>query len=70
MLIEASDKGLSGGIGIGTNSLKVHHLLFAEDTILFSSMGPAAIDNLFGLVNLFEPAFGLNINHHKPEILG
>lgn len=62
-MIEASDNGCWEKL------FRVHHLLFFDDTILFSELDVFAIKILF-VVNDFEKASGLNVNHDKLEILG
>lgn len=69
-MIEASSTNIVEGIEIERESLQIHHLQFADDTILFPTLDTLAIDNLFGLVETFRKAFGLNINLKKLEIIG
>ncbi|XP_038882286.1 uncharacterized protein LOC120073517 [Benincasa hispida] len=55
---------------IGTSFLTLHHLQFADDTLLFSTSDHSTLQNLFDVVGIFESAIGLNINLSKSELLG
>lgn len=70
LLTQAADMGLIKGAMMGSEPLHIHHLQFADDTILFSIDDDEAIKNLFHIVKTFEKSSGLNINLSKSEVLG
>lgn len=70
LLTQAADLGLIKGFSTGSDPLHIHHLQFADNTILFSLDEDEAIKNLFQIVKTFEEASGLNIILTKSKILG
>ncbi|XP_022132189.1 uncharacterized protein LOC111005109 [Momordica charantia] len=58
-----ASRGLRQGFDVGNNSLAIHHLQFADDTILLSPYDNLSLTNMFNIIRLFEEATGLNINH-------
>ena len=70
MMIEAHDRDYIKGLPIGMSSLSIHYLLFANATILFTEIDPRVIENLLGLMEIFEEAFSLNISHQKSVMMG
>ncbi|GKV12840.1 hypothetical protein SLEP1_g23934 [Rubroshorea leprosula] len=66
----AAQKGLLQGVEVGSRNLKISHLQYADDTILF---GSATEDNVWamkGILRAFELCSGLKINFHKSQLLG
>lgn len=55
---------------MGSTEQQIHHILFVDNTILFSFHEEAYVQNLFNMIGLFEEASGLNTNRLKSEILG
>lgn len=72
MLIIDESRGLikSFNIGKAPENLTANHLLFADDTILFSSQEELYIENLFKTIKRFELIFGLKVNCQKSEFMG
>lgn len=66
----ASDKSLINGFKVGDKNLRIHHVLFADITILFSMHEEEDIETLFKFFRLFEEASGFNVNRHKSEHFG
>lgn len=55
---------------MGTSSLTLNHLQFADNTLLFSTTYHIALQNLFDVVGIFERASSLKVNFSKNELLG
>lgn len=68
MMIEAHDHDCIKAFYVGRNLLPIH-LLFANNTILFTENDLNSIKNLFSLVKIFEDASVLNTNHQKSELV-
>jgi hypothetical protein len=71
MISKAVAGGFLSGFQVGsrdTDSVHVSHLLFADDTLIFSSANPAHIFNLHLLFTWFEAISGLKINFNKSEM--
>uniref|UniRef100_A0A2N9G2U9 Reverse transcriptase domain-containing protein n=1 Tax=Fagus sylvatica TaxID=28930 RepID=A0A2N9G2U9_FAGSY len=63
--------GFLSGFHVGSrdaDSVHVSHLLFADDTLIFSDADPAHIFNLRLLFTWFEAISGLKINFNKSEM--
>lgn len=56
------------GIRVATNSPRVNHLLFADDTLFFCKTNKRSITTLQKIMNLYEKASGQKINHLKSGI--
>ncbi len=71
MIIKVVEGGLLSSIQVGArdhNMVHVSHLLFADDTLIFSDTNPAHIFNLRLLFTLFEAISGLRINFNNSEM--
>ena len=71
MMTKAVEGGLLSSIQVGArdhNMVHVSHLLFADDTLIFSYTNPAHIFNLRLLFTWFETISGLRINFNKSEM--
>uniref|UniRef100_A0A2N9HC79 Reverse transcriptase domain-containing protein n=1 Tax=Fagus sylvatica TaxID=28930 RepID=A0A2N9HC79_FAGSY len=71
MMTKAVEGGLLSSIQLGArdhNMVHVSHLLFADDTLIFSDANPAHIFNLWLLFTWFEAISGLRINFNKFEM--
>lgn len=55
---------------MGDESIQVHHLLFADDTMFFSAHEEEMVQNLSNLIGFFEDASSLNVNKQKSEVIG
>jgi hypothetical protein len=72
MMVEAENRGLVAGFSIGpanNSGLRVTHLLFADDTLIFCDAEEEQLRNLRCLFLCFEAASGLKINLSKSEIV-
>ena len=72
MMNRAVENGLLSGFKVGsrdTQWVHVSHLLFADDTLIFSDANPEHIFNLRLLFTWFEAISGLRINFNKSERL-
>jgi hypothetical protein len=72
MMNRAIENGLLSGFKVGsrdTQWVHVSHLLFADDTLIFSDANPEHIFNLRLLFTWFEAASGLRINFNKSEMV-
>ena len=65
---KASELGLIEGASIGTNSVHVSHLQFADDTILFLKPKLEFLRNARRILRCYELASGLKINFHKSSV--
>jgi hypothetical protein len=72
MMVEAEARVLVAGFSIGpahNPGLRVSHLLFADDTLIFCDAEEEQLRNLRCLFLCFEGASGLKINLSKSEIV-
>uniref|UniRef100_A0A2N9FN40 Reverse transcriptase zinc-binding domain-containing protein n=1 Tax=Fagus sylvatica TaxID=28930 RepID=A0A2N9FN40_FAGSY len=72
MMNRAVENGLLSGFKVGskdTQWVHVSHLLFADDTLIFSDANPEHIFNLRLLFTWFEAISGLRINFNKSEMV-
>ncbi|GKV04880.1 hypothetical protein SLEP1_g16977 [Rubroshorea leprosula] len=70
IISSAINHGLFDGIDIGSRGLKMSHLQFADDSILF---GKAVEDNIWAaksIMRIFELVSGLKINFRKSQLIG
>lgn len=56
------------GIRVATNSSRVNHLLFADDTLFFCRTNPRSIATLQSILRQYESASGQKINNLKSGI--
>ncbi|XP_028113957.1 uncharacterized protein LOC114312000 [Camellia sinensis] len=66
----AKDLGLITGASIGPSSLRITHLQFADDTILFCEADWGEIVNIKRILRCFEVLSGLRINFNKSVVCG
>uniref|UniRef100_A0A2N9HX34 Reverse transcriptase domain-containing protein n=1 Tax=Fagus sylvatica TaxID=28930 RepID=A0A2N9HX34_FAGSY len=72
MMNRAVENGLLSSFKVGsrdTQWVHVFHLLFADDTLIFSNANPEHIFNLRLLFTWFEAISGLRINFNKSEMV-
>ena len=65
---KAQISGTLPGVGVARNSPKVNHLLFADDTMLFTKSNPQSCDALMEILSEYEEASGQKINALKSSI--
>ncbi|CAL5417428.1 unnamed protein product [Camellia sinensis] len=70
LLSRAKELGQIKGATVGSNGLRVTHLQFADDTILFCDANRVKVTNIKRILSCFEIASGLKINYHKSVICG
>lgn len=70
MLSEEAESGAIEGFKIGVESLSINHVLFVDDTILFSSLTKYKLSHLFNIIHNFKAASSLGINHTKSKFFG
>ncbi|CAL5404238.1 unnamed protein product [Camellia sinensis] len=70
LLSRAKELGLVKGAEVGTNGLRITHLQFANDTILFCEADRMEVSNIKRILRCFEISSGLKINYHKSVICG
>lgn len=70
LLERAKEKGLIRGASIGHHELKISHLQFADDTIIFCEANWDEIRVLKRTLRCFEVMSGLKINFHKSIVCG
>jgi hypothetical protein len=72
MISALVDGGLLLGFMVGSRSggaINISHLLFADDTLIFSEANPDHLRNLRSLFLCFEAVSGLRINLAKSELV-
>ncbi|XP_028070644.1 uncharacterized protein LOC114273078 [Camellia sinensis] len=70
LLSRAKELDIIKGADVGSNGLRVTHLQFADDTILFCEANRREVSNIKSILRCFEIASGLKINYHKSIICG
>lgn len=66
----AKEVGLIRGASIGPNDLKLSHLQFVDDTIIFCEADLKEIIAIKKILRCFEVMLGLKINFHKSQVCG
>ena len=72
MISKAVECGLLSGFQVGSTDshlVPVSHLLFADDTLIFSDANPDHIFNMHLLFTWFKAVLGLKINLNKSEMV-
>ncbi|CAL5388524.1 unnamed protein product [Camellia sinensis] len=70
LLERAKEKGMIRGASVGHQELKISHLQFADDTIIFCEAKWEEIIMLKRILRCFEVMSGLKINFHKSIVCG
>lgn len=70
VIAKAVEKGLWSGVEVCKNGLKVTHLQYADDTLIFSEAKMESLKNIKKALILFHLASGLQVNFHKSSIIG
>ncbi|CAL5439736.1 unnamed protein product [Camellia sinensis] len=66
----AMELNLLKGVSIGFNQVRLSHLQFADDSLLFCEAELSEVLALKRLLRCFEMASGLKINYHKSVVCG
>ena len=70
VILKATNTGLWSGLEIRKNGLKITHLQYADDTLIFSEAKMESLRNIKKALILFNLASGLQVNFHKSSIIG
>lgn len=70
LLSRAKELDIIKGAEVGSNGLRVTHLQFADDTILFCETNRREVSNIKSILRCFEISSGSKINYHKSIICG
>lgn len=70
LLGKALQMGLIKGAIVGSNGIKITHLQFANDTILFCEADWEKVVTIKRILRCFEILLGLKINYHKSVVSG
>ncbi|XP_028068962.1 uncharacterized protein LOC114271546, partial [Camellia sinensis] len=70
LLARAVEKGLFRGALVGGNGLRISHLQFADDTIVFCEGDQEEVLNIKRVLRCFAVMSGLKINYHKSAVCG
>ncbi|XP_028106830.1 uncharacterized protein LOC114305894 [Camellia sinensis] len=71
LLQRAMELRLLKGVSVGANDeVKLSHLQFADDSLLFCEVELLEVLNLKRILRCFEVASGLKINYHKSVVCG
>ncbi|XP_028069007.1 uncharacterized protein LOC114271593 [Camellia sinensis] len=70
LMSRAKEVGLIKGASIGPNDLRLSHLQFADDTIIFCEADVGEIIAIKRILRCFEVLSGLKINFHKNQVCG
>ena len=65
---KAQMNGLLPGIKVARNSPKINHMLFADDTMIFTKTDARSCSSLMDILHKYELASGQMINAHKSSI--
>ncbi|XP_071740259.1 uncharacterized protein [Rutidosis leptorrhynchoides] len=70
VLVNASKENLFKGVSVGNNNIKVSHLQYADDTIIFGEWDQVSAKNSLKILKCFEDLSGLRINLSKSSVYG
>ncbi|XP_028058131.1 uncharacterized protein LOC114262002 [Camellia sinensis] len=70
LMSRAKEVGLIRGASIGPNDLRLSHIQFADDTIIFCKADWEEIIAIKRILRCFEILSGLKINFHKSQVYG
>lgn len=70
VILKATNMGLWSGLEIRKNGLKITHLQYADDTLIFNDAKMESLKNIKKALILFHLASGLQVNFHKSSIIG
>ncbi|KAF5475420.1 hypothetical protein F2P56_007226, partial [Juglans regia] len=66
---KAEERGLIHGDPVGRGQLRVSHLFFADDSLIFCKANALEWGRLFGLLKVYEDASGQRLNIEKTSII-
>ncbi|GKB15680.1 putative RNA-directed DNA polymerase, eukaryota, reverse transcriptase zinc-binding domain protein, partial [Tanacetum coccineum] len=58
------------GVNVGSPGIRLSHLFYADDVIIFSDWNQHHMDNIIHILNIFYLASGLRININKSNLYG
>nr|GEU65765.1 reverse transcriptase domain, reverse transcriptase zinc-binding domain protein [Tanacetum cinerariifolium] len=58
------------GVNVGSPSIRLSHLFYADDVIIFSDWNQQDMDNIIHILNIFYLASGLRISINKSNLYG
>ncbi|GKV44612.1 hypothetical protein SLEP1_g51776 [Rubroshorea leprosula] len=70
LVSNATQKGLLEGVEVGSRGLKLSHLQFADDTILFGEATEKNVLAMKGILRAFEIVSGLKVSFNKSQLMG
>ncbi|GKV31769.1 hypothetical protein SLEP1_g40435 [Rubroshorea leprosula] len=70
IISSAINQGLFEGVNIGNRGMRVSHLQFADDSILFGKVVEGNIWAAKSIMRIFELVSGLKINFGKSQLMG
>ncbi|GKV34399.1 hypothetical protein SLEP1_g42774 [Rubroshorea leprosula] len=70
LVCNATQKGLLEGVEVGSKGLKLSHLQFADDTILFGEATEKNVLAMKGILRAFEIVSGLKVSFNKSQLMG
>ena len=68
-LKKAKDMNLIEDVPIGKNKVRLQHLQFADDTLIFAPKNPVCIKNYFRILDVFAVMSGLHLNYSKSSFI-
>ncbi|GJX72943.1 RNA-directed DNA polymerase, eukaryota, reverse transcriptase zinc-binding domain protein [Tanacetum coccineum] len=69
-LKEGLSTNMIRGVNVGSPSIHLSHLFYADDVIIFSDWNQQDMDNIIRILNIFYLASGLRININKSNLYG
>lgn len=69
LLRKAEEVNLIKGVEIGKDKVRVKHLQFADDTLIFVPKDDEVITNYFRIFDVFSLLSGLSLNYNKSSII-
>ncbi|XP_048491371.1 uncharacterized protein LOC125492703 [Beta vulgaris subsp. vulgaris] len=70
LIRKATSMQLWNGIGVSYSDLKVTHLQYADDTLIFCEANLESLMNIKKMLIVFQLASGLQVNFHKSSLIG
>lgn len=69
LLRKAESLNMIEGVSIGKDQVRLKHLQFADDTLIFVPRNDAIVSNYFRILDVFALMSGLNLNYSKSSII-
>lgn len=69
LLNRAEQRGMMSGVATAKGGIKLTHILFADDYIIFSKARKEDWKAIHGVLQVYEKAFGQVLNQQKTSIL-